>query len=80
MKTTKAKPDSPRLTRKEAALYLPTTVQTLKRWEKQGRITPIYLGPRIVVYERAELDALVAGCKSPDLKPKRPCAPHRETK
>lgn len=47
--------------RATAAALLDTSINMLKRLEKQGKLTPLRLGGRDIFYRADEVDALAAG-------------------
>ncbi|EKO5124767.1 AlpA family phage regulatory protein [Vibrio fluvialis] len=56
----------------ELALELGISNSTLFRWRQNGEIPkPIYLGPRIVAWERAQIDQWLASKRNPAKKTKK---------
>lgn len=53
------------VTRQEAATLLKSSVSTVKRREKEGRLTPFRDGHQIVRYRRSEVLALLTPSPSP---------------
>ncbi len=51
------------LSNADAAKYLAISVRTLYELAKQGRITPVRIGPRCIKYERRELDRFIERCR-----------------
>lgn len=50
------------LTRREAADLLKVHTETIKRWQRQGRLRAFVLSPTVVRYRRADLEQLLQGC------------------
>jgi len=48
----------PALTRKELAARLGVHVETVKRWERAGRLTPRHFGPRTIRYTADYVETL----------------------
>jgi len=46
------------LTRKELAARFGVHVETIKRWERAGRLEPIHYGPRTIRYPMSYVEAL----------------------
>lgn len=51
------------LSNADAAKYLAISVKSLYSLAKEGRITPVRIGPRCVKYQVAELDRFIAACR-----------------
>jgi len=50
------------LSRKEAALILSVTDQSLINWEKEGKIKPVKVAGRIVRYRAEDVIKLISEC------------------
>jgi excisionase family DNA binding protein len=50
------------MTRKEVAAYFGVSKETIRRWEGQGKITPIVLNARVYRYRPSDLEALIGSC------------------
>jgi excisionase family DNA binding protein len=49
------------LTRREAATLLKVHTETIKRWQKNGRLPALVLGPTTVRYRRADIERFLSG-------------------
>lgn len=62
LKTRTKQPRTPRaaayLSTAEAAIYLDVGQSTLRDWQRNGLITPIRLGPKLLRWRIADLDAI----------------------
>lgn len=55
-----SKSSSPHVTGAEAAEFLCCSLDTVRRYAREGKLTRIRLSPRKVLYVRKELEELVA--------------------
>ena len=49
---------NPALTRKQLATRLGVHTETIKRWERAGRLTPRHFGPRTIRYTAEYVESL----------------------
>jgi predicted site-specific integrase-resolvase len=57
------KPKKKLLKRRSAAAILDTSVSTLKRFEREGRLKPIRLGKRHVCYDAKQVEAIASAAR-----------------
>jgi hypothetical protein len=49
------------VTRREGGQILKVSIESLKRWEKRGLLTPIRCGPKLVRYQLSEIQSIASG-------------------
>jgi predicted site-specific integrase-resolvase len=63
MEVNHVKPKRQLLKRRTAAEILDTSVSTLKKWEREGRLKPIRLGRRHVSYDARQIQAIAVAAR-----------------
>jgi excisionase family DNA binding protein len=54
-------PTEQHLTRRQVSERLQVSIETLKRWERCGRLTGHRIGPKLIRYNSSDVQKLIAG-------------------